>query len=459
MSISKIPSPKSQIRFFGPRFRRSRHSPLVPLVLLAAAMGILWAIASPPWRPNDETRHFGYVQYLSRNMSIPYPGLGWVGANIIASENRTDYYGQVGKKETSFPPDAKQVVASADPPLYYALMVPVDRVFRGLSVEGQLYAVRLFGSVVIFVLLVAAAYKVGELVFPDAHYFQIGLPLLLIFHPQLLFVFTSVTNDGLVALLYTLLLYNLILMVKKGLSWRRVLAIGTVTGLGILTKLSFLIALPLVFVMIAILFFQEKDRRQRWRLAPRGAAALLLPVAICGWYFFRNHLHGEVLPHIPDPTRGLNFGQVDTTKLLTGTGFTNYIIDTFLGTFSWVPLPAAAFAWFKTAIELAAGGLGVSLLAGYWRRSWLTIRPWLALLMGSLVLVFFLAATEFEVNVASAQGRYLFPVIVPFWSLFLAGLAGFVPPRWRPRATAALVAGFAVFGVWALMVQFMARVS
>jgi hypothetical protein len=46
-----------------------------------------------------------------------------------------------------------------------------------------------------------------------------------------------------------------------------------------------------------------------------------------------------------------------------------------------------------------------------------------------------------------AQGRYLFPVIVPTLTLFWLGTAAWLPTRWRHSGAIALVSAFAVLDV------------
>lgn len=439
----------------SPRVWRLVYSPLVPLVVLAAAVAILWAIAVPPWRPNDEPQHFGYIQYLSQNQSVPYPGDAWLGEDIVISHNTTNFFGMVGKEETNIDPgQAVMPAASGDPPLYYALMLPAYWASAGGSVETQMYAVRLF-STVIFILLTVAAYEFAKLVFPKAPYFQLGVPLLMIFHPQLLFIFTSVTNDSLLALLFTLMMYQLILLAQRGPDNSRAVKIGLLLGFGMLTKLSFLVACPLTLAVIAVLFVKRRDQWQK--LMHLILIILAVSTVVCGWYYLKRLTHESLQPGIADPTKGLQYGSVGLYQLLKSTGFNGYIIATFIGTFSWVPLPGYIFIWFRHAIQLATIGLLISLVAGFWYRGWETIKPWLVLLLGATVLVFFMAAAVFELQVGSAQGRYLFPAVVPFWCLFLAGIAAFVPPRLRPRLIGVLVAVFALFGTWSLFVEFIGR--
>ena len=74
-------------------------------------------------------------------------------------------------------------------------MLPAYRAARGGTVETQLYAVRIWG-IVIFLLLIAVSYRLAREVFPRAACLQAGVPLLLIFHPQLGFISAGVSNDS-----------------------------------------------------------------------------------------------------------------------------------------------------------------------------------------------------------------------------------------------------------------------
>lgn len=429
---------------------------LLALLLLAAAKSLLWSVAIPPWRAPDEPQHFGYIEYLSTEHSIPLYGNAFFYPNVFESLSRTNFGGIIGSESTPVDPQTRQLNPAAQhPPLYYMLMLPAYEAAAGGSVETQLYFVRIFGGI-IFLALIAVSYRFARLVFPSAPFMQIGVPLLMIFHPQLAFISAGGMNDALLTFLFTLFLYQLVVFAKGDFTLRRAAIIGAVIGLGMLTKSSFLVAYLIGLVVISVLFLRSKDQRLRLLKATGVALAVSLPIFF--WYFLRNYFElGEWQPG----NKADRYHATGWWNLLSATRFRADLISSFLGNFSWMsmPLPDHVLYWFRRISEFAFLGLMLALALGYWRRGRRLLEPWLTLLFAGVFTLFVVMAAYFELTFGGAQGRYLFPADFAFWSLMLVGLVGWLPSSWRPRATAAVVALAAFFSVWTLYYEFIGRVT
>lgn len=429
---------------------------LTALLLLAFLKCLLWTIAIPPWRAPDEPQHFGYIQHLSREKSLPLSGETYFYPDTFGSMTRTNFGGILSGADSSYydPHQEKLNPAAGHPPLYYMAMLPAYWASTGGSIETQLYMVRLAGAI-FFLLLIAVSYRFAQLLFPAAGYLQIGVPLLMILHPQLGFISAGVMNDTLAVLLFTYFLYRLVLFTREEASLRSGLVIGAVIGLGMLTRTSFSVAYPVALVVLVVLLARGRGRRVE--LLKAAGAALALSLAICGWYFLRNYLE---LGYLQPAGKVERYGATGLWNLLVATRFRGDLITSFLGNFSWMsmPLPLDVMLWFRRIGEVAIVGLVVGGVVGYWRRSWELMRPWLVLFFTFIISVFVLSVAYFELNVGGAQGRYLFLAIFPFWALFLAGLCGFFPPAWRSRVAASFVAAAGAFSAWALTSEFIGRV-
>lgn len=429
---------------------------LVALLVLAAAKSVIWVAATPPWRSPDSYMHFGYIEYLSREHSVPLSGQTYVYDDVLHSLERTNIYGVFGISETHEDFNTPQANnAGGHPPLYYSLMLPAYWIASGASLETQLYAVTLLTSI-FFLLLVWVAYRLAREIFPGKGYMQIGVLLLLIFHPQLGFISSAAVQDSLLALLFTWLLYHLVVFAKGDFSYRRGILIGVAIGLGMLTKSSFLMAYPVGFAVFAALLYSQKGRRIH--LLKVMAAAAGVSLLICGWFYARNYIElGAAQPYVKTERYGTN----NILVLWLRTGFRADLISSFLGNFSWlsIPLPITELCWFRRILQVAFIGLAAALVIGWRRPSWQIMKTWAAVLFGCTFMVFLVAVSYFEITVGGAQGRYLFPAVFPFWALFLAGLVGWMPPPWRPRATAVIVSIAALLFTWSLLMEFLPRVS
>jgi 4-amino-4-deoxy-L-arabinose transferase-like glycosyltransferase len=334
-------------------------------------------------------------------------------------------------------------------------MLPAYRLARGGSVETQLYSVRAWG-IGVFMLLILAAWRLARESFPRAAYLQIAVPLMLIFHPQLGFIFSGVNNDGLLVLFFTVWLLELVRLARGDLSGRRAALLGVVTGLGMLTKSTFILVYPLTLGVMAVMMVRR--RPDRARIARAAGIVLGVSLLICGWYYLRGMLNG-VPPLLVEKVE--RYGQPGLFSLLFSTHFTADLLDSFIGTFSWMSIPmlASVTTWFRRLVWLAGIGVAVSLGLDYFRRREQVIEPWLAGLFTVVAGSLFLFSAVYELKLGAAQGRYLFPAVFPFWALFLVGLTGWLPASWRPRGVALVVAAAAVFCTWALLGEFLPRVT
>lgn len=429
---------------------------LLALLLLAAVKSLLWTVAIPPWRAPDEPQHFGYIEHLSREHSIPLNGATYLYPDIFESLARTNFAGITGSESTTVDPATRQLNPAAQhPPLFYTLALPAYMAGGNSSIETQLYLARLV-NVLIFMALIAVAYRFARLVFPGIAYLQIGVPLLMIFHPQLGFISAGAMNDALLAFLFTLFLHQLTVIAMGDFSLKRAAILGAVIGLGMLTKSSFMVAFPISLAVLFVLLAIRKDRRRQ--LAMAAGTALGVSFLIFFWYYLRNYIElGVWQPGY----KGERYAATGWWDLLFRTPFRTDLITSFMGNFSWMsmPLPVEVTHWFTRIAKFSVLGLALALVIGHWRRSWQVIKPWLALLLAGVVALFALSATYFELTFTGAQGRYLFPAAFALWSLLLAGLVGWMPPSWRPRATAIVVTVAATFSVWALFHEFVGRVT
>lgn len=429
---------------------------LLALLLLAAIKSLLWTVAIPPWRAPDEPQHFGYIEHLNRERSIPLNGATYLYPDIFESLARTNFAGITGSESTTVDPATKQLNPAAQhPPLFYTLALPAYLAGSGASIETQLYLVRLV-NVLIFMALIFVAYRFARLVFPKAIYLQIGVPLLMIFHPQLGFISAGAMNDALLTFLFTLFLYQLTIIAMGDLSLKRAAILGGVIGLGMLTKSSFMISIPISLAVLVVLLVIRREKRRQ--LAIAAAAVLGISFTIFFWYYLRNFIDlGTWQPAYG----GERYSTGGWFNLWFRTAFRNDLVTSFLGNFSWMslPLPIEATYWFTRLMELSFLGLAVAMLIGYRRRGWQPLRSWLVLLFASVLGLFVISAAYYELKYTGTQGRYLFPAAFPFWSLVLAGLTGWLPPGWRPRATALVIAFAASFSVWVLFHEFAGRVT
>jgi hypothetical protein len=280
------------------------------------------------------------------------------------------------------------------------------------------------------------------------------------FIPQFLFVTASVSNDNAMTFLGSLALYMLLRLLREetsgvvsGLtSMRRWAVLGIVEGLALLSKLSALALLVLTAIAILLVAWHRRSPRTAWRA---GLAVAVPAIAIAGWWYARNVvLYGE-------PT-GLTamwevVGRRDDFGQDLGGEF-RALRYSFWGLFGWfsIAMPAPIYRVLDVLTALALAGLVVStirwLSAGGWRGAWSAVRyrepgwgaayrPLAYGLLGLWLGAVTIALVRWTSLTLGTQGRLIFPALVAFATLYVAGLRTWFLPRARDAAVAVIGLG------------------
>lgn len=265
---------------------RALSSPARPLLLLlvtvALLRGLLYLAVVPPWQHYDEPTHFEYVRLIAERGRLPHPGdYDLEMRRAIAVSMQAAGLWEVINEQ---PPDLTSDVAPnigyselEHPPLYYAILAVPQCLFKPDSVEAQLYLARLC-SVLLYPVVVAAAYGLAVEVFPRRQGLPLAVAGLVAFLPPLADLMSSVNNDTGAAAVSSLLLWSGVRLMRRGLSPIRVGVTLILAAVSFVTKntagsiaVALLLALGLVLLP------------RRWRPWIWGAlafvTAILLPVA------------------------------------------------------------------------------------------------------------------------------------------------------------------------------------
>ena len=339
------------------------------------------------------------------------------------------------------------------PPLYYVLTAPALIASRSLPPEQAVRVERL-PNILLGACLIWAAYLAVVVALPGSPMLAVGVAAFVGLLPMNVLLSASITNDVLTNLIVALGLWRLACLCRRAgegtleTRWRVEAALlGSIMGIGVWCKTSATLLFPTVLVAIFVLGARGVVCR---RLAAKTAAtAAALGLAIGAPWLIRNTLlYGDpVAQHIFVSA----FQNTATTQAWLRGDFTN-----------GVPVPAQTYwqlvgtwtfesFWFKRGLLGAPALLGAALFtiaaaagavlrimrasasAAIWRE---------ALLAGYAALIMFNLAVfvRFNGTFFQAQGRYLYPSLVPLGLIAVAGLGGVMPPRRRIAAVAIVVA-------------------
>ncbi|MEM7347874.1 MAG: hypothetical protein AAF485_26880, partial [Chloroflexota bacterium] len=213
--------------------------------------------------------------------------------------------------------------------------------------------------------------------------------------------------------------------------------IGIILGLGLVTKMTVYIAIPLV---AATLWLTPLDSPQRdWPILIKEAGLIYgIALLIAAPWFIRNAvLYGSLDIFGLARHDEIVVGQLRTAELLGTLGWGGYLnsfivttFRSFWGQFGWmaVPMDGRTYLLLLLFITLAIFGL-----FGLWLKppelSQIQRRSLLVLALTACLMT--LGYIYYNITFVQFQGRYLFPALIPFGFLVSLGLSEILDKQWR----------------------------
>jgi len=388
------------------------------------ALAVLFAVRTPAWQAPDEPAHYNYVAQVAQKGCCPV---------IEAGDWDQAYLDQL--KASDFAPallDDLPAIQYEDhqPPLYYLLLAPIFTL-----TNGSLLALRL-ASAVLGLVTVICTYVVARQWRPQQPHVALSAAAFGAFLPQYLGITASVNNDALAWAFTGLTLITTMHYLRDDHETpgiRMALGLGVLVGLGLLTKVTTLLLLPVVAFAFLL----------RWRRLRLSWSYLLGSVVVFGlvalalaslWWLRNLGVYG-----FPD-FLGLAahdrvvVGQPRTEALIAEVGVGEYVsralsttFNSFFGQLGWMALPLPGW------IYLIIGLLLLAAIVGWFMRRTTSDQPAPAQQNMTLVLVFtslmaILQYLYYNTEFVQFQGRYLFTGLIPFALFIVQGWDG-----WRAR--------------------------
>ncbi len=438
---------------------RNKFLPLALILFIYTGVAALFATRIPAWQVPDEPAHYNYTRQLAQTGQFP----------VIEPSDWNAQFSPPGPEQRNV---AYENLTYEDhqPPLFYALAVPVFNLSG-----GSLVALRLW-SVFISLFSLVFAYLSILSIFPTQPWLAAFATAFMAFLPQRVHMMAGFNNDslsevliGLVVLLCVrLILYRgdepLPSRSNVGAPRMLLVGLGIVTGIGLLTKAQVYLTVPLVVIALLMV-------RARWALICVPTLAMLIGLP---WWLRNLSLFGGT------DFLGLQrhdvvvVGQKTSAQLIAELGAGGYArkllqttFQSFWGQFGWMSIPIDRRLYIALLVfTLVSAGLfmgwwletrrrttddGRSLLPIVGGRSFAIDRSLtlLACLTLGAVLAFVWYNTKFE----QFQGRYLYPGLLGIAMMFTLGLhhalarwPGVQRWLWLPFAL-----GFAGFDLYLLL--------
>jgi hypothetical protein len=455
------------------------RSPLFFLILAVYLLaGTLFATLTPNWQAPDEPAHYNYVRYLANQAGFP---------ELVSGCYNQAYLQQLTSRR--FPPElaVKDICYEFhQPPLYYLVATPLF-----ILTGGSLTLLRLF-SAGLGAGVVTLAFLIGRAVFPGQDSVAYGSMALVAFVPMHLVMLAAVNNDALAELILAALMLLLTRRIRSNRepTRRDNVGLGLILGLGLITKTTVYIAVPLILVALwleaartegnAIPGATQVPLSLRPILRPAARAQWVKPALIIyglafglalPWYIRNASLYGNFDLLGLGRHNQVVVGQLRTADFLAQVGWQSYIrefitttFQSFWGQFGWMAVPMSNRVYLAlTLLSLTAVGGLVELVKSGGKRQGLRANPLsahyaaytrryqalilLALTIGLMLLGYGWYNLEFK----QFQGRYLFPALIPIGLFFTLGLRtalSWSGRWWLVVGLALALAGITLLGVW-----------
>jgi hypothetical protein len=434
--------------------RMSARGWLAAIIVAHLVLGVLFAIFVPLNEKLDEAMHWNYVRYLREWHKLPDQREAFMEDHPGEFHQPPLYY-VIGALLTAPIPRGVPTDNLPKNNFYGAFMLSAvpdnanlylhDPAREGFPWRGDVLSMWMLRGMSL--LLSAAAliplFGLARLALADDR-LALGAVAWLAFLPSNLSVNAGVTNDSLMLLVGTALLYALAGGVVRGFTWRRAAVLGLLLGIAALTKHTFAataIATPLAFAL-------SPGFRQHWReRIGQFGLVVALALLVSGWFFARNLvLYGDPTGLAMMNARyGLARSAPPTWAEAARTGRTIFL--RYWAHFGAVGMPD----WVNVGLAALTAALLLGIVRLLIKRSLGRVAPhahlnaWLG-----IVLVLYLAqlAFMFRVSLHGGQIRYILPgfgALAVMQQVGLSGLVGVERRRLAAILPAALLIPLALY--------------
>lgn len=387
---------------------------LVIVMLAFVLVRLPWMFTVPMQEAPDEFAHYWVIKFITEHWRLP------TGSAVLAA-GPSAVYGSL-------------------PQLGYIPHVLTSWLGSCFGVDIALG--ERFGSLLAGLVLLWASYHLGSELFPRNRLAARALPLLVVMHPQLIFLHGYANCDSTSSALATLLLLIAARTVRLGVTYKRAIAAGIFTGWLVLSKYAGAGVVPVVVLAVALAVWIHKSSIAK----ALGASALAgaLAAGICLPWFARNlsEFPGDMLgtqtmykTWATTFERDLHY-KVSAMSIIKELRWWRMMFFSFWGMFGymnkylWRPvyigyvvfLVAAAAGWLRQGVMLMTERKPVTPASPEEikaKRStnaiWALMALAVTINLGSMIW----AST---VNLGGPQGRYLLTSEVPVLALLVAGL-------------------------------------
>jgi len=233
------------------------------ILSLGLIFGLIFVFMVPPWMHYDEPGHFEYAWLIANKPGLPERGdydqgmRREISASMI--EHNLETYTGMQSNPILIDQPINIFLPQVDdhPPTYYLLAALPLWFFRYSDITFQLYLVRLV-SLSLFLILIWVSYRTCRELFDEGHPITWMVPLFLVTLPSFMDIMTAANNDAAANLAFALFVWSSVVIIKKGLSGLRLLALVGTVALCAITKSTAMLAIPLFPLVFLLALLRGK---------------------------------------------------------------------------------------------------------------------------------------------------------------------------------------------------------
>jgi hypothetical protein len=418
---------------------------LAALLLIYVALAMWYSLTIPLGEAPDEVDHYRVLRHLVKHRHLP-------SSEEEHEAVQPPLYYLIGAALTFWISDhvpfAPLANADFDPsdPLapHNILLHPAYEAwpFRGWALAWHM--ARLV-SVALGAVTVWAVFRLGRELLPDRPEIGLGMAALTAFTPQFLFMTAVFSNDNAATALSALVLWQVAVLLRhNALRARRMVLLGWLLGLGLLSKSSLIALVPIVVLAILIVWWKHQPRRMK-KLLSAWLLTLGLAMLFSGWYYVRN------LVVFGDPL-GFSF-VLATNPLRQGPLTLDVLTWLFRGLsrsfwLGWIGIELDEWLYLIIHALCLVGLLGLTVWLVLRRRQIAAYVGWTLMLLGlhcGLTLASLIRWTA--IVEGTDQGRLIYPLLPAVMLVLVAGLVTWLPQKVRPWGAGSLAAAWLALAV------------
>jgi len=397
------------------------HLTLSVIAALYFVLAILYCHFTPYGMAPDEEAHGEYVRFVSARHKLP-----------VLSEGVT--------------------YEAHQPPLYYLLSLPFYAGAKLAGIQHPEVGARLL-SIILGALGVLVCYAAVRRTAPDRPEVATSVASFVAFLPMRIAISSSVSNDILTELFFDTGILLISRSMLYGVRLKETLFLGVVIGLGLITKTTCILLLPIG--LVALLYASKAPTSEKLR---HVALTLLIASVLSGWWFIRNYaVYGDPLAasifaktfsHTARPEywleeRGFSLGMY----ILLVAGWT---FASFWGVFGHMNVFMPWWVYTILGVLTIAAGIGALREASTLQEKGTLIRGMIRVYITVIMLVT-LAFIAFNFRYFQAQGRYLHPALLPISFFWIVGIGYLLPHSAKRFLPLFISTGMLVLSVAALI--------